>query len=340
VTDLERVATPTGPTTGPATGSGGSTAAPATASVAAVRAPTSDPAAGSSAGAMPVRRTTAIQALDRSAALLDALAAAGPQGRTLKQLTDAVGLRASTGRTLLSSLVAHGFAAQDPGTRRYLLGSRVFELNRRYLAQADLSAVAAPVLRAVWERTRETVHLAVLQGTRRVDVAVLVSPQLLNINPTSTQLADEATVPLHHTAAGKVLLAGLPPPARADLLARAPWHRGVPDAETTALLAAMDEVRDQGYATNLEEDAPGVCGVAAPVLDHDARTVAALCIGYPSTRHRPAVADELRDVVVAAAGRLSRLLGADVATATSDASAGNARATAGEGEPEEAADAD
>jgi DNA-binding IclR family transcriptional regulator len=240
-------------------------------------------------------RTTSIQALDRSVALLEALSAAGPQGVSLKQLTETVGLRASTGRTLLSSMVEHGLVAQNEQTRRYLLGPLVFELERQYVAQSDLSAVAAPVLRKLWKDTRETVHLAVLQGSRRVDIAVLVSPQLLNINPTTPPSTNEAA-PLYRTAAGKVLLAAAPWTARQD---------DVP----ANLFEEMDRVREQGYATNFEEEAVGVCGVAAPVHDHSGRTVAALCLGYPSVRHDPAHDAVLRSAVMDAAAELSALLG-------------------------------
>lgn len=239
--------------------------------------------------------TTSIQAVDRAVALLRALSTAGPDGSSLKQLTTTVGLRASTGRTLLSSMIEHGLVTQDEQTRRYLLGPLVFELQRQYVARSDLSAVAAPVLRKLWADTRETVHLAVLQGHRRVDIAVLVSPQLLNVNPTSIPRTNEAS-PLYRTAAGKVLLAAAPPNVRQDV----PHDR----------LDELDRVRQQGYATNIEEEAVGVCGVAAPVHDHTGRTVAAVCVGYPSVRHDPANDAVLRSAVMDAAAELSERLGA------------------------------
>ncbi|MQA78884.1 MAG: helix-turn-helix domain-containing protein [Streptosporangiales bacterium] len=255
-------------------------------------------------------RRTPIQAIDRTMALLDVTARAGAAGTSLKALTTAVGLHASTGRTLLASLVAHGLIRQDEGTRHYLLGSRFFDLNRAYLAQSDLSAVAAPVLKDLWEQTRETVHLAVLKDTQRVDIAVLVSPQLLNINPTTTQFTDKSAAPLFRTAAGKVLFAGLTDARRERMLDTAPWRDAVasgPGADSLRML--VDTVRRQGFATNLEEEAAGVCGVAAPVNDHTDQTVAALCVGYPAARRSRTLDESLRVAVVDAAAELSVLLG-------------------------------
>lgn len=258
----------------------------------------------------PTTPRTSIQAIDRAIALLDVVAEGGPHGMTLGALAESTRLAPSTARTILSSLVAHGLIAQSGSGRSYTLGSRFFELNRRFAMQADLSTVAAPVLRALWERTNETVHLAVLQGTRRLDLAVLVSLQLLRVDPTSAGYLDASASPLYKTAAGKVLFAGLARTDRLAMLRTAAWQDEAPQAPED-LMNDMDEVLAQGFATNLEEEAVGVCGVAAPVHDQSSGTVAAVCLGYPSTRHTPAHADLLRDEVVTAAQEISVLLGAD-----------------------------
>lgn len=246
-----------------------------------------------------------IQTIDRVAALLESVAGAGPAGIGLSQATDAVGLRASTGRTLLSALVMHGLVAQIESTRRYVLGPRFFELNRTYTLQNDLGAVAAPVLRDLWETSRETVQLATLQHGRRVDVSVLVGPQLLNVNPTAMRSAPEPVEPLIHTAAGKVLLAGLPEGERDRLLAS-----GRTEFDRARVLTELAAVTGDGYATNHDEEVTGVCGIAAPVRDHSGRVVAALCVGYPSARRSAEYESRLRAATTASAAELSRLLGA------------------------------
>lgn len=255
---------------------------------------------------------SSIQVIDRSVALLTVIAGAGASGIALKNLTAAVGLRPSTARTLLSALVAHGLVRQAPGTRYYLLGPTFFNLNRAYAARSDLASVAAPVIEDLWKQTKETVHLSVLKGDRRVDLAVLVSPQLLNINPTSGHFEDELPTPPYLTAAGKVLFAGCTREQRADMLERAPWRKLPASTKLSAadVQRLAEEVAAAGYATNYEEEAPGVCGVAAPVIDHSGRTVAALCIGYPSVRHTPEYDQTMREAAVAAAQYLSSLLGA------------------------------
>ncbi len=247
-------------------------------------------------------RRSPIQTIDRTVDLITAVAAAGPTGTPLKALVAEVGLRASTGRTLLSALGVHGLVRQVGSSRRYALGPRFFEWNRTYQLQHDLSAVAAPVLRELWEHTDETVHLSTLQRGQRVDVSVLVSRQLLNVNPSNMRAIADSAGSLTRTAAGKVLLAGAEPGELAQLLQGSA-------ADTTATVEMLDAVRAAGFATNFEEEVAGVCGIAAPVRDETRRVVAAVCVGYPSVRRDPDRERELVAVVVETSKWLSELLG-------------------------------
>ncbi len=86
------------------------------------------------------------------------------------------------------------------------------------------------------------------------------------------------------------------------------------DATITDGTKLLDEVRAsqmRGYACDLEEYAPGLHCVAAPVRDASERVVAAISLSAPSQRlTREAVHGEGARAVAAAASRLSRALGA------------------------------
>ncbi|GAA4890383.1 IclR family transcriptional regulator [Tessaracoccus lubricantis] len=260
----------------------------------------------------PVVRTP-IQVIDRAIALLSALAEAGAGGVPLKDLTAAVGLRPSTARTLLAALVTHGMVRQEETSRRYQLGSAFLRLSQRYVARSDLTSIAAPILRELWQKSRETVHLSILANAQRVDLMVLVSPQILNINPTAGRLPDTPSTPPYLTAAGKVLLAGWMEAERSALFDRAGWAEAVRSRE--GVEAMLEQVASSGWAINQEEEEPGVCGVAAPVRDHTGRVIAALCIGYPSVRYTREYEEMLRLSVIDAAEELTSLLGAGHAEA-------------------------
>ncbi len=260
---------------------------------------------------MSQRGPSPIQAIDRAVALMSAIAAAGPGGIGLGDLTASVGVHASTGRTLLASLIMNEMVDQVAETRNYVLGTRCMDFARTFQGQVDVAAVAAPELTRLWHATEETVHLAVLQGGRRVNLAIMVSPQLLNVNPTTpqTQERDPDPASLYRTAAGKMLLAGLDDDAISALLSSPAYANRYHERGLDEVLELVEGVRRAGYATNVEEEAPGVCGLAAPVRDSFGRTVAAVCVGYPSIRHTPDHAASLRDATIAAADAVSAAIG-------------------------------
>ena len=251
-----------------------------------------------------------IQAIDRAAALLNALANLGPAGAPLRLLAGTVGLNPSTAHTLLASLLRHGFVEQNDETRDYRLGSRVLILSRVYLAHVDLASVAAPIVRDLWEQTRETVHLSVLRHWHRVDIIVLHSPRTLSVNPGLGHSGDQNSPgTFHGTAAGKVLLASLPDDEIRSVLARGVrtfTPHTLPDE--ASVLAEIGRVRRAGYATNHEEEVIGVHGVATPITNADDAIVAALCVGYPTARATTEHREFLRDATIDAAHRLSALI--------------------------------
>ena len=63
----------------------------------------------------------------------------------------------------------------------------------------------------------------------------------------------------------------------------------------------LADVRANGYAVSIDESAPGVASVAAPVFDATGRCVAAMSVAGPVTRITPERVDRLIPMVQAAA---------------------------------------
>jgi IclR family acetate operon transcriptional repressor len=71
----------------------------------------------------------------------------------------------------------------------------------------------------------------------------------------------------------------------------------------------LSEVREKGYGTNIEELEYGYISVAAPVLDGEGKTIAALSVGGSAHRVTVDRIPELAKVVREAASRVSDRLG-------------------------------
>lgn len=245
-----------------------------------------------------------VESADRVLRVLEAFDP-GERDVSLGELADRVGLPKSSVHRLLATLVVHHFVERDPETRRYRLGIRLFELGSAAIHERGLHSTAHPALEQLSASTGETCHLAVLSGMEAVYVYKLDGPSSIIM---SSRVGGRA--PCHATSIGKVLTAW----AGEDLfriLRSRPLRPYTTHTITTvkAFEAELARVREQGYALDLEEFEEGLRCIAAPVRDHSTRVVAALGIAGPRRRFEDDQLDSLVQIVVKAAGQLSRNLG-------------------------------
>ncbi|OLT20941.1 hypothetical protein BJF81_03535 [Ornithinimicrobium sp. CNJ-824] len=220
-------------------------------------------------------RGRGVQSVDRTLAILEALAG-HPGTLGVTEVARATGLPTGTVHRLLAALARRGWVRQDPD-RRYGLGPSALLLGDA--ASRELSVLAAPALRAAVEATGETANLAAFDGERMVYLAQSPSPHTLRI------FAEVGRrVPVHSTAVGKVVLAGLPPEEAGRVLATVPLEARTPHTLTSAeaLEEELERVRGQGYAVDDEEQELGVRCVAVPVDLHGGRM--ALSVSGPTER--------------------------------------------------------
>jgi DNA-binding IclR family transcriptional regulator len=115
-------------------------------------------------------------------------------------------------------------------------------------------------------------------------------------------------VPLHATSTGKAFLAALPH-AELDAIVRAGLERFTDTTITAprALRAALDDVRERGYAVSRGELEPTLWGVSAVARDASGRPIAVVSVWGADARVRDRL-DALGAEAARAAGELERLL--------------------------------
>ena len=236
------------------------------------------------------------QAVDRAAALVDLVVRAdGPVSFT--ELSDETGLARSTTSRLLAALERTELVERDPGG-----GSVAGPLFALHAAIHDpwpqIARLARPVLETVGEQTGETVHLGVRRGEDVVHIAQVESTFLL-----SARDWNQVDVPPHCSALGKVLYAhGLLPLPAGRLERRTEQTIGTRDA----LAAELSVVRQQRFATTVDELETGLSAIAAPVEGRDG-VFAALGVSGPTARLQDRV-DHVGRLLIEQADALSALL--------------------------------
>ncbi len=249
-----------------------------------------------------------LHSVERALDALEFLALAGPDGITLTEASDQLGVSKSTAFALLQTLLARGFAA-DSGARqnrRYRLGMALPKLGDAAAAQVPLVEVATPILRSVTEATGLTTRLVVPDGPYAVVIARVDALGSVRF----ASYLGKREYP-HCTSAGKALLATLPPEQARQLATQA----GMPARTARTITDPDDLLRDlalaavRGYTIDDEEDAEGVFCVGASVHDRGGECVAAIS-GTGLKLNRPSWRlDELGLVVREAADKISLALG-------------------------------
>lgn len=191
---------------------------------------------------------------------------------TLAELVERGGMSKSTTHRLAAALEAHGLVARDDDGR-YHLGGRLVALGRAAAAARPIGELAEPALAELRDATGESAQLYVRQGGHRVCVAALDSPHELR-----TIVAPGAVLPLGVGSGGRVL--------------------------------AGDTVGKGGWLESVEDRAPGVASVSAPVRDGGGAIVAAISVSGPIDRIGRSPGRRHGAEVVAAADALAALLGA------------------------------
>lgn len=134
---------------------------------------------------------------------------------TIATIAAALDLPHSSATALLNSLRVRGYFDYEPTTRTFVPNSGLLVLTA-WLAQGQTPmARILATLATVRDSAAEGVLLASLDGSRVRYDQVLLSPA-----PLQMMLQPGMRVPVHRTAAGIVLLAGLPPSEREAIIAR------------------------------------------------------------------------------------------------------------------------
>jgi IclR family acetate operon transcriptional repressor len=244
------------------------------------------------------------RSVERVLGVLNAFIVAGPH-LNLTQVCAATGLAPSTAYRLLANLVEAGYLEPTGERNSYRLGVTAIRLAGIALGQLDVRVKATPVMDDLRNRTRETVHLAALDGRNIIYLEKLEGLHAIGLM--SSRVG--RTAPAHCTALGRVLLA-FNPRAAAEIV-KSPLEAPTPRTVTSpkALATLLAAVNQQGYALDLGEHEVDVRCVAAPIRDHTGRVIAAMSVSGPAQRIEPLLTEGLVAEVVGAAGAISNLLG-------------------------------
>ncbi len=246
----------------------------------------------------------AVTATDKAFELL-ALISAAPRPQRLLDVVKASGLKQATVRRSLVGLARQGLVRQD-ARKAYLPGLHILDLAAVALDRMDFAAEAEGALRALSVDVPGTITLALYRDRQLSIASTLASSEPYRVAGRGIE-----STGFHATAAGKAIIAHLPPPDVGWLLGPGPLPRYTPHTITAVevLLQELAHVAARGFAINDQESRIGVRCLAAPIWNHLAHPMGAVTVTVAASQ---CTVDELipsAAVVRSAAAAISSSMG-------------------------------
>jgi DNA-binding IclR family transcriptional regulator len=243
-----------------------------------------------------------VKSADRTLDIFELLASE-PQGLTISELSDALGVARSSTHGLVRTLLARGYLIQNGG-RRYHLGARLIQIGLNVVDRLELRSAARGPLEQLVAATHDTALLAVPADGDLLYVDKILS----DARDVRTDPRVSSRKPLQCSSLGKALLAALDDRSVAEVIGVLALEAATDYSITDRgrLMADLARTRARGYAIDEQEALLGVWCVGAPVRDHTGRSVAAISLSTIKEFFDP---DRTGPRVAAAAVEISHAMG-------------------------------
>lgn len=200
--------------------------------------------------------------VERLTGILETLAD-HPGGIALGELCTRLDIPKGTMHRILQNLADYGFVRQDSVTGKYALGAAVLRLTQRYLNGLDVRNLCKPYLQKISNEHQVASFLTVWQDGQAICV------ETIQANSGGVRYFVEVgkTMPLHASAAGKLLLAHRTLDEQKKVLNMVSMqpYTGATKQSIDQLLQEFSDIRRRHYAVCEEELEPGVTAVAVPL---------------------------------------------------------------------------
>jgi DNA-binding IclR family transcriptional regulator len=225
----------------------------------------------------PTKARQGIQVIARAASVLRALEGT-PEGLSLGEIAQQIGLPRSTVQRIVYALADEGFVIAASPNARVRLGPSLVSLASS--AKIDIDRIILPHMKELSKEIEETVDLSVQDGS----MMVFIEQVTVETRTLRAVSAVGNAFPIYSCANGKAVLASLKDDELEQILAQ-PIHAQTPSTITTPqkLLAELDIIRESGIAYDHEEHFEGICALGVALSDPYGRNIA-LSIPIPSVR--------------------------------------------------------
>jgi len=246
-----------------------------------------------------------IQSVDRALNILD-LFDEHTKELKITEISAMIGLHKSTVHSLLKTLQSHGYIDQDSENGKYRLGLKLVEKGQLLLQGMDIRETARKNLTSLSALTGQTTHLVIRDGREGVYIDKVEGEKAaIRYSRIGRR------VPLHSSAAGKVLIAFLGAEDVELLMKGYRFIRQTPStiADKETFIGEIAGIRARGYAVDDQENEPGVRCAAAPIFNHAGDVTASMSLSTVTSVVNEEQFRQFVQLLINETAQISQLLG-------------------------------
>ncbi|HMO29887.1 MAG TPA: IclR family transcriptional regulator [Enterovirga sp.] len=222
------------------------------------------------------------QPLDRAFAVLEfVLTRRGPVAAS--SIADATGLPPATAHRMIAQLEARSLLKRALGSKKVTAGPRLISLGMSAVESVFSSDDVHAVLVRLAAKVDEHCHVGIVS-----ELEVRYTDSARSSRRSGLLFEPGRRAPVYCTSIGKCFLASLSPEELGQVLGDLKLAAHTPTTITSrsALVAQVEKVRSDGWASSNEEFTPGVVGCAVPLRNMKRHFIAGLGVSVPAAHCR------------------------------------------------------
>ena len=246
-----------------------------------------------------------IQSVNRAITILSLFSHRRPR-LGITEISRILNLPKGTVHGLVRTLLNAGFLQQEPETRKYQLGLKLYEMGITLAVNLEINQKAVGLANKLAKSVNLVSRIAIWDG----DSALIT----LNVDPRSNSLFVHQIgprIPAYCSSVGKAILAFLNNEELNAYLSRTELIPYTPKTITQKerLLNELEETRQRGYSIDQEETTLGLVCIGAPIFGKGGHLEASISLSGDPGRFRKKQLKGLCEKLIKTAGEISRSMG-------------------------------
>lgn len=251
-----------------------------------------------------MKDTVTVPAVERALDVMEYLAGS-TSAKTLKALTEDLGIPSASLFRIIKNLVARGYVMQvSERPPKYVLGHKISQLSASYADKYTIGNIVKPFMEKLSKETNQTAQFAVRRGNEFIYIE-----QVLSAAPVNFIAHLYTSMAINTSAGAKCILAEMPVETQEVFLKGAVLERKTERTivDKADMLEELRKTKERGYGMDNEEFNWGIGCIAAPVFGSDGECVGAVGItGSIDDYKDPVNFERLKGLVIGTGKAISK----------------------------------